>query len=103
MEDEYAKDPGSVRGTHSGSTSPALSYNPIPGPNLVLALIPTLVLAPTPAPTATDDLFKKFMKAYLETNQGPKQLLAEHEQSFKAKVSEVYYGKLYMDRYHFCQ
>ena len=43
------------------------------------------------------------MKAYLESNQGPKQPLEEREQLLKAKVSDVYYGKSHIDFYHFCQ
>ena len=39
----------------------------------------------------------------MESNQGPRQPLAEREQFFKAKVSELYYNKLNMDCYHFCQ
>ena len=92
VEDELARNPGSVESPHSGSTSPALSRNPTPGPNLVFALIPTPVPAPTPAPVAIDELFKKFMKAYLKINQGPRQSLAEHEQTLKAKILEVYYS-----------
>ena len=97
VEDELTRDPGPVGGHHSDSISSTLSYNPIPAliSAPVLALIPTLV--------ATNDLFKKFMKTYKETNQGPKQLLAEYEQFFKAKVPKVYYGKSHMDYYHFCQ
>ena len=101
VEDELARDPGSVGGPNSGSTSPAPSRNPTPGPDLVPALIPAPIPAPTPAPVASDELFKKFMKAYLETNQGPKQ--PERERNLKAKVPEVYYGKSHMDCYHFCQ
>ena len=62
---------------------------------------PIFALAPTP--TAINELFKQFMKVYLETNQGPRQSPAERKQPFKAKVLEIYYGKLYMDCYHFCQ
>ena len=101
VEDELARDPGSVGGPNSGSTSPAPSRNPTPGPDLVPALIPAPIPAPTPAPVASDELFKKFMKAYLETNQGPKQL--ERKETLKAKVPEVYYDKSHMDCYHFCQ
>ena len=101
VEDKLARNPSSVRGPNSGSTSSALSRNPTPGPDLVPALILVLIPAPTPAPVASDELFKKFMKAYLETNQGPKQ--PEREQNLKAKVPEVYYGKSHMDCYHFCQ
>ena len=43
------------------------------------------------------------MKAYLETNQRPRQPLAECAQSLKAKVPEVSYGKLHIDCYHFYQ
>ena len=43
------------------------------------------------------------MKAYLELNQGPRQPPAERKQPLKAKVPEMYYDKLYMDCYHFCQ
>ena len=43
------------------------------------------------------------MKAYLESNHGPRQLLVECEQPLKAKVLEVHYGKLHMDYYHFYQ
>ena len=43
------------------------------------------------------------MKAYLESNQRPNQLLVECKQFFKAKMPDVYYGKLHMDCYHFCQ
>ena len=43
------------------------------------------------------------MRAYLELNQGPRQPPAERERFFKAKIPEVYYNKLHMDCYHFCQ
>ena len=103
IEDEFARDPGLVRGSYSGSTSPAPSRNPTPGPDEFPALILALAPAPTPALAPTNELFKKFMKAYLKSNQGPKQPLTEREWSLKAKVPEVYYGKLHMDCYHFCQ
>ena len=107
VEDELAREPGPVGGPHSGSTSPALSRNPTPGPELVPALNPALnpapVPAPVPAPPASDELFRQFMRAYLESNQGPRPPPAERERFLKAKVLEVYYGKSYMDCYHFCQ
>ena len=105
VEDELARDPGPVGGPHSGSTSPAPSRNPSPGPELVSALIPAPVPTPVPAPAplSSDELFKQFMRAYLESNQRLRQLLAEHKQSLKTKVPEMYYGKLHMDCYHFCQ
>ena len=43
------------------------------------------------------------MKAYLESNQGPKQSPAERKQYFKAEVPKVYYGKLHTDCYYLCQ
>ena len=43
------------------------------------------------------------MKAYLESNQGPSQPPEERKRPLKAKVPDVYYGKLHMDCYHFCQ
>ena len=101
VEDELARDPGPVGGLHSGSISPAPSRNPIPGPKLVSALIPAPV--PALAPPSSDELFRQFIRAYLESNQGPRQPPAEREQSLKAKVPEMYYGKSHMDCYHFCQ
>ena len=105
MEDELAREPGPVGGPHSGGTSPVLSCNPIPGPKLVPALNPAPIPAsvPPPAPPSSKKLFKQFMRAYLESNQGPKQPPAERERSLKAKVPEVYYGKLHMACYHVCQ
>ena len=105
VEDELAREPGPVGGPHSGSTSPALSRNPTPGPKLVSALNPAPVptLVPTPAPPSSNKLFRQFMRAYLESNQGPRQPPAECKQSLKAKVPEMYYGKSHMDCYHFCQ
>ena len=99
VEDELARDSGSVGGLHSGSTFFAPSCNLTPDHALISALISAL----TPAPVPINKLFKHFMKAYLESNQGPRQPLAERKQIFKAKVPVVYYGKLHMDCYYFCQ
>ena len=103
MEDELARDPGPVGGPHSVSTSPNSSRNPTPGPDQ----LPDLISAPAPvpnlAPAPTNELFKKFMKAYLESNQGPRQPPEERKQTFKPKVPKMYYGKLHIDCYHFCQ
>ena len=57
---------------------------------------PTWISAPTPF--STNKLFKQFMMAY---NQGPSQPPTECKRSFKAKVSDIYYGKSYIDCYHF--
>ena len=99
MEDKLIKDPDSVEGPHSDSTSPALFRNPTLGPTLVPVLIPTLA----PNPVSTNELFKEFMKAYLELNKEPRQSPVEYKQTFKSKVPELYYGKLYMHCYHLCQ
>ena len=101
VENKLARDPGSVGGLNLGSTSPAPSRNPTPGPDLVFALIPAPILTPTLALVAFDKLFKKFMKAYLETNQELRQ--PEREQNLKAKIPKVYYGKSHIDCYHFRQ
>ena len=86
-EDELAGGPpgAPTEGSHTPTHFPAVSW------------------APTPAPPFNDELFKRFIKAYLESNQGPSQSPKEHKQLFKAKVPDVYYGKLHMDCYHFYQ
>ena len=80
-------------------SGPTPSYNLTPAPAPVLTPVPS----PIPTPAATDELFKTFIKAYLKSNQGSRQLLAECKQTLKAKGPEVYYGKLHMDCYHFCK
>ena len=103
VEDELARDPGPTNGSHLDNISPAPSHNPTLGSTLIFALIPVPVPTLTSALPFSNELFRQFMKAYLKTNQGPRQLLTGHKQSFKAKIPEVYYGKLYIDCYHFCQ
>ena len=63
MEDELTMDPGPIRGFYSSGTSSAPSHNLTPGP--------ALILAPTPASAlpSSNELFKQFMRAYLESNQ----------------------------------
>ena len=92
-EDEPAKGP--PRAPTEGNNTSTLF--------LAISRTPTLVPAPTPALPSTNELFKQFIKTYLESNQGPSQPLVERKQLFKAKVPDVYYGKLQMDCYHFCQ
>ena len=41
------------------------------------------------------------MKAYLDFNQEPKELLAERKPPLKVKVPDIYYCKLYIDCYYF--
>ena len=99
VEDKLARDSSPLGDPHSGNTSSLSSCNPTLSPALVPALIPALALTPIP----TKELFKRFMKAYLESNQGSRQPPVEREQTLKAKVLELYYGKSYMDCYHFYQ
>ena len=103
IENELARNPGLVGGPYLYSTSPAPSRNPIPGSELVFVLISASV--PTPisalALPSFDELFKEFMRGYLESNQGSRQPLAERKQFLKAKISEVYYNNSHIDCYHF--
>ena len=78
IEDELTRNPGPARGLYSNSSSPALSHNSILGPALVSALISASVSALI----LINELFKQFIKTYLELNQRFKQPLAEHKQSF---------------------
>ena len=55
-----------------------------------LTYFPAVFWAPTPAPPSIDKLFKQFMKAYLESNQGPSQPLEKCERPLKAKIPDVY-------------
>ena len=84
-EDEGDPPEAPTKGSHTPTHSPAVSW------------------APTPALPSNDELFKQFMKAYLESNQGPSQPPEECKRPLKAKVPDVYYGKSHMDYYHFCQ
>ena len=76
---------------------------------------PTLVVsrAPTPAPATASaaalsldtELFKQFMKAYLEA-QVPSQTKVDSEpckQPLKTRFPDLYYGHSHMDCYQFCQ
>ena len=82
-EDELARSlPGApTEGSHTPTHSPAVSWTP------------------TPALPSTNELFKQFMKAYLESNQRSSQPLKERKRPLKAKVPDIYYGKLHMDCY----
>ena len=102
IEDELTRDLGPINGFYLGNTSLALSRNLNLGPALVPILILTLVPTLVPTLLSSNELFKQFMKAYLESNQGPRQLSAERKQFFKAKMPDVCYRKLHIDYYHFC-
>ena len=68
VEDEFARDQGPINDFRLDGTSFTLFYNPTPGPALVSALIPALIPTPAPALPSFNELFKQFMKAYLESN-----------------------------------
>ena len=68
IEDKLVKDPGPIEGLYLGTISPTLSHNSTLGPDLALALIPALIPTPASAPVPINELFKQFMKAYLELN-----------------------------------
>ena len=81
-----------TKGSNISTLSPAISQASTPAPTLAL----------TPAPLSTNELFKQFMKAYLDSNQRLSQPPAERKRPLKAKVPDIYYGKLHIDWYHFC-
>ena len=68
VEDELARDLSPVEGFYSGNNFSAPSHDPTSGPTLVSALISALVPAPTLALPSSDELFRQFIKAYLELN-----------------------------------
>ena len=103
MKDDLARDPGPTNSFYLGSISPILFCKLTPGPALVAALIPALAPALALALLSFDKLFKQFMKAYLESNQGLRQPSAKRKQFLGAKVLNRYYGKLHIDYYHFYQ
>ena len=52
----------------------------------------------------TKDLFTKFMKMFIKIIQAQTQALVEpQEQSFKARIPEIYWGKSHMECYQFYQ
>ena len=82
--------------------SPVQGFNA--GSDEALTKAPTPPEAPTPllVPSSTKDLFTKFMKVFMEMTQA--QALAEpRKQPLKARSLKTYFGKSYMDCYHFCQ
>ena len=62
--------------------------------------------APTPPLVPffpSEDLFTKFMKVFIETTHAQAQVPAKlREPSLKAKTPDSYWGKSYMQCYHFC-
>ena len=88
---------------HSGSIFPVPSHNFTSDLALVPTLIPALAFALAPVSESSDELFRRFIRAYLESNQEPSRSPAKYKQFFKAKMPDMYYEKPYMDCYHFCQ
>ena len=97
MEDKLIGAQGPTAGSIAGSTSPALGS--------VVSCEPTST--PSPTVISLEKLFQQFMKTYatsikiLEQNQGAQ--TEPRKKPLKANVPDVYYGKLHMDCYHFCQ
>ena len=55
-------------------------------------------------PLISKDLFTIFIKVFMETTQAQAQALAERwECSLKTRTPETYWGKSYIECYHFCQ
>lgn len=99
MKDKFIRAQGLVESSNSGSASltlePIPSYDPTPVP----------ASNPVPAPTLVsfNELFKQFIKVYLKFNQRLNQPPVDRKQLLKVKFQDVYYGRLHIDCYHFCQ
>ena len=94
----------------TGEQDELVGQSPVRGFNARSNKAPTKALTPPKAPTlplvppSIKDLFTKFMKVFIEMMQAQAQVLAEpREQPLKARSPETYFGKSYMDYYHFCQ
>ena len=108
-EDELAgaaQGPAPTEGSDTSTPAPAASRVPTPTPPpdaLVAAPSSAPALAAT-APSSDNELFKQFIKAYLEA-QVPGQTEVDPEpckQPLKAQFPDFYYGNLHMDSYRFC-
>ena len=93
-EDELA---GAVptEGSGTPTPTPVVSHTPTPAP----------ATAPAAAPSSDTELFKQFMKAYLEA-QIPDLTEIDskpRKQPLKTHFPDLYYGNSYMDCYRFCQ
>ena len=84
-----------TEGSGTLTPTPVVSRAPTPAPATASAV----------APSSDSELFKQFMKAYLEaqmpgrTEVDPKPC----KQPFKAQFPDLYYSNLHMDCYRFCQ
>ena len=89
--DELAGAQGLARGSNAKSNKAPTKASTLPK-----AFTPPLISPPT------EDLFNRFIKVFMETTQA--QALAEpRERSLKARTPKTYFGKSYIDCYHFCQ
>ena len=98
------------------ATSIAIVATPIlPAPDAPVLAFSSLS-APAiavPAPASIEELFKLFMQTYMDTvkNQAqapvqaptPPVSVESKEQPLKARFPDLYFGKLYLDCYWFCQ
>ena len=80
------------------------SGTPTPTPVVSRAPTPAPTTAPAAAPSSDNELFKQFMKVYLEVQvPGRKEEDSKPcEQPLKARFPDLYYGNLPMDCYRFC-
>ena len=78
---------------------------PTPSPPVYRDQTFALAPAPTPVPSATEEVCQQLMKTYaaivklLEQNHGS----SPCEQPLKARFPDLYYGNLHIDCYRFCQ
>ena len=91
-----------------GLASPALtegSGTPTPTPVVFCAPTPAPATAPAFALSTDNELFKQFIKAYLEAQvPGQKEVDPEpRKQPPKDQFPDLYYANLHMDYYQFCQ
>ena len=92
---------GSLSSLSRGSLAPTDAPEPTPGP------------ATSASPASTEELFKLFMRIYMDTvkNQDQVQALVQvpappvepKELPLKARFPDLYFGKSYLDCYWFCQ
>ena len=109
-EDELAgaaQGPAPTEGSDTSTPAPAASRvpTPTPPPDAPVAAPSSAPALAATAPSLDNELFKQFMKAYLEAQvPGRTEVDPEpREQPLKARFPDLYYGNLHMDCYQFCQ